>query len=865
MVWIVPSLFALETVKIGVLAKRGDAITLSRWSQTAQYLTHEIEGYRFEIVPLSFEKLRESVGANEVDFVLTNTMYYVELEYLYGVSRIATLKNLSFDGRVLTNFGGVIFTQEKSNIETLSDLKGKRFGAVNIDSFGGWVMAQKELKDHGITSSDFKEFRFFGSHDEVVRAVKNGVVDAGTVRTDTLERMAHEGAIDFKSCKIIAPKKYKDFPFNVSTALYPEWPFAKLALTPSKLANKVTIALLKMSPESKAAEMSQTAGWTIPLDYSKVHALLEDLRIGPYAKRGSLTLARFFELYEGWFELVVIGFVLIISVLLYVFRLNAKLHNSQDEIATLNMNLEQKVYDRTLELEKLYSDEKYLKDILKTVADINELLISSFSMHTIVENSMQRLSHHGQYRFVWMGIIKENLLNVLYQSNEDDIILDQGSYNLAEYESNLAFKSVKSAIDLNTTIIEKLPQPYMLNLGKNTYRCKSAWMICLPLRISEQDPAIGSLSVFSDRENGFEHEEVKMLENLAHDIGLAIQSISQRSKLKIMELEKVSNYEETILAFVNIIEQRDSYTAGHTLRVAEYCRIIATEMGIEEKEIAKLERAAILHDIGKVVTPDAILLKPGKLTALEYELIKQHSFAGYRMLSKIDMYKDLAEIIKYHHARYDGNGYPSTTPYDPDAINILSHIMIVADAFDAMTSNRIYKIQKSREEAIEEIKAMSGSQFHPNVAAAAINALKDVQIIDTHQTPDNQFEQRRFAYFFLDALTDLYNENYLKTVIIQHEDERRCLQLLSLENFSSYNKKHGWAGGDLFLKNFAVILQEHYNNAMIFRYHGDQFILLFETHQEISKQEILDFDLFKNSGVNLLITHYDLQNGIPRL
>ena len=859
-------LFSLETVRIGVLAKRSHNISMARWSATAEYLNREVDGkYRFEIVPLSFEALLQSVANNEIDFVLTNTMYYVELEYLYGVSRIATLKNVSSRGDVLTSFGGVIFTKKTSDINSLEDLRGKRFGAVNINSFGGWVMGQKELYDHGIGVDDFSEFRFFGSHDEVVMAVKKGLVDAGTVRTDTIERMGDEGLIDSRVYRVLAPKHHEGFPFKVSTDLYPEWPFAKLSSTPDDLADKVLIALLRMPPDSEAAKSAQIAGWTIPLDYSKVHTVLEELHVGPYEELGRLTFARFYERYMWWFYGVIAGFVSVMAVMLYIYRLNTQLREKKEEIERLNKGLEHKVHERTMELQELYSHEKYLKDILKTVADVNELLITSFSTQTIVQNSMERLARHIHYRFVWMGLIEENLLEVIGQSRENRDILDQRSYNLHDHEKNFAFKSARSAIELNTTVIERLPESYRVEIGRDHYDFSSCWMITLPLRSSDREEPLGSISVFSEREDGFEPEEVKMLENLATDIGRSLSAIQQRTILEAMELEKISNYEETILAFVNIIEQRDSYTAGHTIRVAEYCRKIAEKLGIDEAQIVKLEKAAILHDIGKVVTPDAILLKPGKLNPLEYELIKQHSHAGYRMLSKIDMYKDLAEIIRYHHARYDGKGYPATPQNDPNAIPLLSHIMVVADAFDAMTTNRIYKARKSLEEALVELKKFSGTQFHPEVAMAAAEALRDVSIGDTTQMPDNELEQRRFAYFFLDSMTDLYNDNYLKTLMIKREDERRCLYLVELKRFAEYNGRHGWDEGNRFLKSMAEALQAKYPQAMIFRYHGDNFILLFTEHHDVSDSWFKTLLFFEKSGVEVQLTHFDLKEGIPDL
>lgn len=168
-------------VKIGVLAKRGPKICIEKWEPTAQYLASEIHGYSFEVIPLDFEEVCPAVEHGEVDFVLTNSSFYVEVEVKYGAERIATLNNLR-DGGAYTIFGGVIFCLgDRTDIQDISDLKGKSFMAVHETSLGGWHMAWRELKAEGIDPyRDFTNLQFGGTHDAVVYAVRDGKVDAGT-------------------------------------------------------------------------------------------------------------------------------------------------------------------------------------------------------------------------------------------------------------------------------------------------------------------------------------------------------------------------------------------------------------------------------------------------------------------------------------------------------------------------------------------------------------------------------------------------------------------------------------------------------------------------------------------------------------
>ncbi|MBN2895640.1 MAG: HD domain-containing protein [Campylobacterales bacterium] len=634
-------------------------------------------------------------------------------------------------------------------------------------------------------------------------------------------------------------KHHEGFPYVVSTALYPEWPFAKLAHTSMALSEAVAVALLGMPPDSDAARVSESSGWTIPLDYSPVHVVMQELHLGPYKTLREITWHNIYERYGGWIVATLGLFALVLGVALYIIRLNGVLKTQRAEIEAFNHELERKVSERTLALEHANTHERYLKDILKTIIDVNEILITSYSTQSVVENAMKVLSHQSHYRHVWIGLLKNGVLEAIGHFDAPPVWFDEARYRLGETAHNVAVEGAKTALKERRSI----------SVGLSGKEEGVHWMIALPLQMSNAQSPLGVMNVFSTNADPFESEEIEMLEKLAADIALTLHTITQRSMLEAMELEKISNYEETILAFVDLIEQRDSYTAGHTVRVAQYCRLIAQNMGIEDVLIEKLEKAAILHDIGKVVTPDAILLKPGALTPLEYELIKQHAAAGYRMLSQIDMYRDLAEIIRYHHARFDGRGYPETKPFDPEAIPMLSHIMSVADAFDAMTSNRIYKPRKTLEEALEELAAMRGTQFLPEVVDAALPVLQDVVIDETSQMPKSELEERRFAYFFSDALTDLYNENYLKTVLMGRLERQNILWCVDLKNVSAFNKTHGWEAGNLLLGNFARALRERFDSAMIFRYHGDKFILLFDEERQLDTQEIGRFPCIEKSGV----------------
>jgi HD-GYP domain-containing protein (c-di-GMP phosphodiesterase class II) len=294
------------------------------------------------------------------------------------------------------------------------------------------------------------------------------------------------------------------------------------------------------------------------------------------------------------------------------------------------------------------------------------------------------------------------------------------------------------------------------------------------------------------------------------------QLLRQESKQKVALVRaQETNYLNTIDSLVDLVESRDAYTAGHSRRVAYYSGLIASAMKIPKSDIIRLERAAIIHDIGKIAIPDSILLKPYKLNPSEYELIKMHVNEGYRVLQHIPLYNDLAEIVRYHHERYDGSGYPHGIK--EDQIPLLSHIMAVADSFDAMTTSRIYKMSIDLPDALEELKRLRGSAYHPEVVDAALAALSNETIdTDVTQSPVSAIEEERMSYYFKDPLTGFYTAAYLQYLVNQHH----FLKIADNLRTSAH--------------------------ATIIRFHGDSFLILCNKDTNVYKmidsinQEIAD-------------------------
>ena len=200
-----------------------------------------------------------------------------------------------------------------------------------------------------------------------------------------------------------------------------------------------------------------------------------------------------------------------------------------------------------------------------------------------------------------------------------------------------------------------------------------------------------------------------------------IQKINEELRDKNDELEKA--YLDTIGILRQTVEAKDPYTRGHSDRVSEFAVLIGTKMRLDEKTIHILKIGGLFHDIGKIGIPDSILLKESKLSDAEYSQIKNHPTIGAHILGNATVFQDIIPIVKYHHERYDGRGYPSQLAGTD--IPLIARITAVADAFDAMTSKRTYRDSLPIEKVKEEIERCSGTQFDPEIAKLFLGILNN--------------------------------------------------------------------------------------------------------------------------------------------
>lgn len=313
-----------------------------------------------------------------------------------------------------------------------------------------------------------------------------------------------------------------------------------------------------------------------------------------------------------------------------------------------------------------------------------------------------------------------------------------------------------------------------------------------------------------------------------------IESIDDKQK----QLERVTL--QTITTIANIIDAKDEYTKGHSYRVAEYSSMLAAEIGYSRERVSNVKYIGLLHDIGKIGIPDSILNKPGKLNDNEYALMRKHAEIGGNILSGNNMIDGMDEGAKFHHERYDGRGYPMGLK--GEEIPEVARIIGLADAYDAMTSNRVYRKRLTNEKVIDEIKRFSGIQFDPKLAEVFVKMIEDGRFneISPDAVPESATKgiaEQSAALLqsvigFGDSAYDT-DHDFLTGFLSRSAGEKEIsialsetdggLFIVDITNLQGVNEKHGIVAGDKIIKTTAEALAEH-SELIVARFTGSSFL-----------------------------------------
>lgn len=422
-----------------------------------------------------------------------------------------------------------------------------------------------------------------------------------------------------------------------------------------------------------------------------------------------------------------------------VHSLNQKLETQIAEIETLNITLEErieeieeanyKIADLAGELEDKNSNlEKVvarLSTLYKVGLAINSNMDSENIFRLIVDTTIETL--HAEIGYIIIHDKDKDVLRVDTIIGHDE--LPHSEVYVPIKDTSVSGWVLKNAKPLLITDINETPQfDRFSTLG---YERKT--LVCSPLIV--KDEVIGTITVVNKNDGStYTNEDLGLLSTIAAQASIAINNA-------MLYDEQQKTYLNTIHALVSAIEASDSYTRGHSERVTKYSLAIAKKIGLSPERLKIMERAAILHDIGKIGINLTLLHKIGKLTQEDIEDLQQHPIIGIKILEPIEFLVDVRVCIAQHHERFDGKGYPHRV--SGEQLLLESRILAIADSFDAMTSDRPYRKALALDVAVKELIDNRGTQFDPEIVPVFVELLESgtFPFFATAKTIDQQAAQ----------------------------------------------------------------------------------------------------------------------------
>jgi len=449
--------------------------------------------------------------------------------------------------------------------------------------------------------------------------------------------------------------------------------------------------------------------------------------------------------------------------------------------------------------------------------------LPQLSMHLYNDVHMSMLVFNHEYKLVlandyakrFLGIEKEaaQLLSDMFMIEKKDAEAMFASVS-AEYEKTFYKLSTRNDNVLCSVNFSVITDPY------NDVYC----YICFVYDLSEEIEAL----------------------NLANKQKAELEASLQG---KAEQVEHITL--QSIATIANTIDAKDAYTKGHSGRVAEYSAKLAAKIGWTDAQIQNLKYIALLHDIGKIGVPDSVLNKPSKLTDEEYDIIKSHTVVGGDILKDITIIKDLSAGAKYHHERYDGKGYYHGMK--GEEIPLIARIIAIADAYDAMSSKRIYRESLSEEKIREQLVEGRGTQFDPNLLDVFLQMFDDKELelkpnFENHlqimvdesskilaQIMANMEEEWK-KESQTDYITRLLNRKAGEEKIIEAmKKQPGCLALIDLDNLKTINDTFGHLSGDYAIQAVADVLSNYKEDTIAARAGGDEFLFYIKN---VSRSEV---------------------------
>lgn len=388
---------------------------------------------------------------------------------------------------------------------------------------------------------------------------------------------------------------------------------------------------------------------------------------------------------------------------------NSQLKSNQEELRSLNEELESTTSQLEASINELQSVNEGIEQIIQVTSRMSEAAKENDEsfLAQLLEMMMVLVPRADYGSLSLLKGDKWEFVHAIGHNIERLKRLNLKSVYLQETEKSVIIPQI---LDKNQEILD---DPDLKQLEEATLPMKES--IVTTLRLGGKHVGNVALDIAEGRSNCFTEKDVTIVDAFSNVASSFIGM--QRYMIEQGQFQK-----QLLMAMIQILEIYDPYTRGHSENVAEMSALIAQEMGMEKEWIQKIYWAGLVHDIGKILVPQNILTKPDRLTHHEYETIKFHPEWGARVLQTSDQLKGIVESVLHHHERWDGKGYP--TGKKGTHIPVNARIICLADAFDAMVSDRPFRKGLKLDEAIEEIRQNSGTQFDPTIAKVFLNHLE---------------------------------------------------------------------------------------------------------------------------------------------
>ena len=358
---------------------------------------------------------------------------------------------------------------------------------------------------------------------------------------------------------------------------------------------------------------------------------------------------------------------------------------------------------------------------LKTLSSGNEALVRANSEPALLDDMCQVLVTAGGYRAVWIGYVEPGggPMHPRAWAGQQEGWFSPQRCLASGADDDPVVVALRTGLPRVTR--DMGVDPAFGHCREDAQRAGLKASVTLPLR--NEHGVLGALTIYSADPESVDDEELKLLVELASDLTYGVQALRTRIDKERGLFRIQATMEATIQALANTVELRDPYTAGHQQRVARLATAMAHRLAVPEERIRGLRLAAMVHDIGKIHIPAEILSRPGKLSAIEYQIVQTHVEAGYEILRSIDFPWPIAEMVRQHHEHLDGTGYPRGLAGDailPDA-----RILIVADVVEAMSAHRPYRPGLGPTVALAEIESGSGTRYGPEAARVCLDLFRE--------------------------------------------------------------------------------------------------------------------------------------------